>query len=463
MINKTIFRAYDIRWIYEKDFDLKWANDIGKAYWTYMLRLYKAKTLNIVVWRDWRVHSEDVQASFIEWLISTWIKVTNIWLCPSPLLYFSICKWWFDWWVNITASHNPKEYNWFKLQKKNSESVFWDQIEVIYWLIETKDFIESKDIQEEVYETYFPEYLKKLSSISWWALQSKNKVVLDAWNWVAWIFASNVFKFLGYEVIELYCNIDWNFPNHPADPEDESTLKDLQEKVVKEKADIWFAFDWDWDRVWMVDNNWEIYNADKLMILFARDLLSRNKGASIIYELNITSLLAEEVEKLWWKAIMCKTWHSYVEHMMKTEKALLGWENSGHLFFAENYYWFDDACLAAVLCSKILLKDNNIEIKDHFKDLPETLVFGQKFEVKEDNKFDLIEDIITALEKKYTVNKLDWARIEFPERAWCVIRASNTSPKVQIRIESRDPEQLEDLKNEMTWVIKLCIAKQKEK
>lgn len=459
ILNKNIFRAYDIRWIYKQDFDLESSEKIWKAYWTQVIRTSKNKKFKVVIWRDWRTHSEEVQNAFIKWVLSTWIDVVNIWLSPSPLLYFSICYWKFDGWVNITASHNPKEYNWFKLQRDWAESIFWDEIQEIYKLIEKNDFEKWK--WKEEFWTFFPEYINKLKEIEKENLNTedlkiKKKIVVDWWNWVAGPFATNLFRYLWYEVVELFCNIDWEFPNHPADPEDETTLKDLIEKVKEEKADIWIAFDWDWDRLWVVDENWKTYNADKLLILFSRDLLKRKKWETVVYELNITSLLKEEVEKLWWKAVMCKTGHSFVEHAMKENKALIWWENSWHLFFAENYYWFDDALLATVMVWKIIFKKDKTSLKKEFESLPKTFEFAKKFETTDDKKFEIVEKIAKELEKKYEVNRLDWARVEFENFWWLVLRASNTSPKFQLRIETRTKKQMDEIKKEILAIVEKC-------
>lgn len=464
-LDKTLFRAYDLRWIYWKDFDLEWAEIIWKAYWTYLIKDSEKKSaLRVVIWRDWRTHSEEIQEAFIAWVQSTWIEVTNIWLAPSPLVYFAICDWEFDGWVNITASHNPKEYNWFKLQGTRADSIFWKQIQEIYQICESKLFIKWTVVKQK-YDSYFTKYLSKIESAIWTKNAKKGdvreKIVIDWWNWVAGPFASLLLKYLWYEVIELYCDIDWNFPNHQADPEDESTLEDLKEEVRKQKAFLWIAFDWDWDRIWVVDSFWETYNADKLLILLARDLIKRNWPQTVIYELNITSLLAEEVEKMWGKAVMCKTWHSFVEHEMKKENALLWWENSGHLFFWENYYWFDDALFAAALISKILIRDHKTQVSKHFASLPSTYEYAKKYNVTDTNKFKIIEAIALRLWRKYELNRLDWVRIDFEDRAWCVIRASNTSPKIQARIETRSVEQLDSLKIEIIAVLDKCIEKAK--
>ena len=214
-LDKTLFRAYDLRWIYWKDFDLEWAEIIWKAYWTYLIKDSEKKSaLRVVIWRDWRTHSEEIQEAFIAWVQSTWIEVTNIWLAPSPLVYFAICDWEFDGWVNITASHNPKEYNWFKLQGTRADSIFWKQIQEIYQICESKLFIKWTVVKQK-YDSYFTKYLSKIESAIWTKNAKKGdvreKIVIDWWNWVAGPFASLLLKYLWYEVIEHYCDIDWNF------------------------------------------------------------------------------------------------------------------------------------------------------------------------------------------------------------------------------------------------------------
>lgn len=461
MLKDNIFRAYDIRWIVGKEFDADWAYLIWRAYAAYLIRLKKSKSkLNIVIWRDGRLHSEMLQSAFIKGLIDSWVNVVNIWLAPSPLLYYSIHKWGFDGWVNVTASHNPKEYNWFKLQGAKSVSIFGEQIQEILQLIKKGDFESPTRKWEESFGAYFPQYMLEIKSIldkrGTWSL-SQQRVVVDAWNGVCGPFASLIFGYLGYDTISMYCDIDGEFPNHPADPEDANTLKDLQARVIKEWAALWFAFDWDWDRLWLVDSEWKIYNADMILILLARDLFKRNPWATVVYELNITGVLAEIVEKCWGKAVMCKTGHSYVEHEMELTWALLGWENSGHLFFWEDYYGFDDAIYWALLVAHILLRTSNMKVGQLLADLPQTYSQQEKFVCPDETKFDAIAKIAKVLSKKYDVNPLDWVRLDFDDRSWVVIRASNTSPKIQLRVEARSLERSLDLKNEMIEVIEKAL------
>jgi len=288
-LDKNIFKKYDIRWIFWKEFDAKSSNLIWKAFWTYLYKNSKHKNIKVILAKDWRNSNDEIEIEFQKWLQSTWVEITNIWLSASPIFLYSLCKWKFDWWCIITASHNPAEYNWFKLELKNSKSIFWDELQKIYEIIKQNEFISAKksDIKEITYETFFPNYLRKIRNIEqkWiedfnFKKNSKPKIIIDWWNWVWGIFATNIFRFLWYEVEELFCEVDWNFPNHEADPEEEKNLEDLKKKVIEEKADIWLAFDGDWDRFWVVDKKWNSYSAEKIMLPLIKMFLSWNYSKS---------------------------------------------------------------------------------------------------------------------------------------------------------------------------------------
>ena len=447
MITPKIFRAYDIRGIYEQDFDLQGAEDIGKGYGTYLLRTSSnhERPLRVCVGRDGRTHGPQVHEAFIRGLETTGIQIVNVGMCFSPLLFFSICAGRFDGGVNITASHNPKEYNGFKMQRENAQAICGDEIQEILKIIEERDFIQVSDEDElDVQEdNFWAAYIEKVSSIS--KDQRKAKVVVDAGNGVAGAFAPRLLRHLGYDVVELFCEVDGEFPNHPSDPENTENLKDLQAKVLEVGADYGVAFDGDGDRVGLVDNHGEIYDADYLLMLLAKDMLSRNEGAAVVYTVTSTGLVKEEVERLGGVALESKVGHSFVEEKMHESGALIGGESSGHLFFAENYYGFDDGVYGAVKILEILT-EAGIPVKGHFEHLPKVFTSPElKFEVLDEKKFELIENISNRLKDEYDSHTIDGIKVFFGEGAWAICRASNTSPKVSIRAEAKDQSKLDEV------------------
>lgn len=453
MLFDHIFRAYDIRGIYQEDLNETTAELIGKGYGTYLIRqntpsnspLERGRNLEVVVGRDNRTHGESLQSALIEGIRSTGINVTNVGLAISPLLYFSICQGDFDGGINVTASHNPKEFNGFKLQGKMAHSICGDKIQEILEIIKKEDFETGQGSLSE--NSFFEDYLKKIKSIS--SISGNPKVVIDAGNGVAGKFAPELFELLGCEVIPLFCELDGTFPNHEPDPEVEANLKDLKSKVLSEKADFGIAFDGDGDRTGVVDNEGNHYPADLLILLLARDILGRHPDTSVVYDLKATEVLKEEVIKYGGKPVMSPTGHSFVEELMTETGALLGGELSGHIFIAENYYGFDDAFLAAAKILEIITKSNK-PLKEHFADLPKTYNTPEiKLGCAEEVKFAVVDKITKHFVDKYECLTIDGVRIDFGNGAWGIVRASNTSPKLTLRFEAKSEEKLEEIKEEV--------------
>lgn len=452
MLHPHIFRAYDIRGIYQKDLNEVTATWVGKGYGTYLIRKLgiKDRKLEIVVGRDNRVHSERLQNALIDGLRSTGINVTNVRLATSPLLYFSICQGDFDGGINVTASHNPKEFNGFKLQGRDAHSICGDKIQEILKLIQNKDFETGEGEYKE--DNFWDDYVSKITRIT--QIEGSPKVIIDAGNGVAGKFAPELFKALGCNVTPLFCELDGTFPNHPADPEVEENLKDLKAKVLEDKADFGIAFDGDGDRTGIVDREGNHYAADLLILMLARDILSRNPGTSIVYDLKATEILKEEILRLGGKPVMSPTGHSFVEELMTKEKALLGGELSGHIFIAENYFGFDDAFLAAAKLLEIITKSGK-EIKEHFADLRPAFNTPEiKLGCAEEKKFVVVEKITEHFVSLYECLTIDGVRIDFGEGAWGIVRASNTSPKLTLRFEAKSQEKLDEIKEEVLEYLK---------
>lgn len=445
MLKKHIFRAYDIRGIVGDDFDESGAKDIGKAYVTYLRRIDGIDTPEISVGRDGRVSGEKMQKSFIEGALEAGANVIDIGLSSSPLLFFSICSGKLDGGVNITASHNPSQYNGFKLQRNDAHAICGDEIQEIWKLCEAQDFDTGTGTLTK--KSFTDEYFDKIASLV--TIPGKPKVVIDAGNGVTGAFAPKLFEKLGCDVVPLYCEVDGTFPNHDADPEVEENLDDLKQEVLRQGADIGIAFDGDGDRVGVVDTNGKSYSADLLLLLLSRNLLSRKKGVKVVIDLKATQVLFDEIKKLGGETFMVKTGHSFVEEKMREVGALLGGEVSGHLFFGENYYGFDDAFVAAAKLIEILQKGGK-PFREHFVDLPEVYNTPEiKVACPEESKFEVIDRLVEHFVSIYGPEKcltIDGVRIDFEPGAWGIVRASNTSPKITLRFEARTPEKLEEIK-----------------
>ncbi len=457
MFSDHIFRAYDIRGIADTDFDEAGAESIGRAYASYIIRKSGKKNPRIVVGRDGRLSGERMQNAFLRGITATGADAINIGRATSPLLFFSICAGGFDGGVNITASHNPRDYNGFKLQEKDAHAVCGEEIQKILHLAKTEDFETGKGNLETANFAF--EYFAKLKSLI--NISGNPKIVIDCGNGIAGEFAEDLFSDFGCEVIPLYCEVDGNFPNHDADPEVEANLADLKDAVKKTKSHLGIAFDGDGDRVGVVDAEGTHFSADLLMVILARDLLSRHLGAKIVVDLKATQNLFDEIARCGGEGIMVKTGHSFVEEKMRETGALLGGEVSGHLFFAENYFGFDDAFLAAGKIIEIIEKSGK-NLGEHFADLPPIFTTPEiKIECAEEKKFLVVQDLVDFFVEKYGDRALtiDGVRVDFGEGAWGIVRASNTSPKLTLRFEARSEEKLAEIRGEMEGKVLEMIKK----
>lgn len=453
MINPLIFRAYDIRGIAHlpasttPDLTPETTELIGKASGTYFKRNFGTQ---IAIGYDCRLSTPELSAAFIRGLTSTGCDVTIMGMITSPMLYFSVCRFGFDGGVQITASHNPKEYNGVKLVGRDAHSICGDELQVILKMIQTGDFESGEGKTEEL--KLFPAYLEKMTSTV--HLEKRLKVVVDAGNGMAGPFAKQLFESLGCEVICLYCDPDGNFPNHEANPEELANMQDLIDAVIANKADLGFGFDGDADRVGVVDEKGNHYSADLILMLLARDLLIRRPGAKIVFDVKVSQVLIDDIKTHGGEPCMTKTGHSFIETEMRKIGAPLAGEISGHLFFAENYYGFDDAFLGAARVLEILSKVDH-SFSEFFKDTPKTSVTPElKLGCPDDKKFAIVESIKEALMAKYPCSTIDGVRANFDANSWGAIRCSNTSPNLTARFEAPSPERLKEIMDIMLFELK---------
>lgn len=441
----SIFREYDIRGVYGTALTEKVAEEIGKAFGTLMRRSGGKK---ISLGYDIRLSSPSLREALLSGLLSTGIDVVDVGACPTPVLYFSLFQLEIDGGVMITASHNPAEFNGFKLCRGKG-TLFGEEIQQVRMMAESTDFDRGKGeltFERDFLSVYLNYFVKHFGSFK------SKKVVIDCGNAAAALIAPQIFERLGCEVIPLYCEPDGRFPNHHPDPTVPENIADLIARVRSERADAGIAFDGDGDRLGAVDENGEIIWGDKLTLLFAADILKRNPGATIISEVKASQVLYDEIARLGGNGIMWKTGHSLIKSKMKETGALLAGEMSGHLFFADRYFGYDDAIYAGCRLVEILMKENR-PLSSFFAKLPKTYVTPEiRVDCPDDLKFNVVEQCREYFSKKYKTIDIDGIRILF-EDGWGLIRASNTQPALVLRFEAGDPNRLAQIQGHVRGVL----------
>ena len=441
--NESIFRAYDIRGIVAETLSVQDAYYIGYNFANKIKE--KFKSINIIVGYDGRLSSPILERSLIQGLFENGANVTRIGLCPSPMLYYASIKLRADGAIMITGSHNPSNYNGFKILTK--EGSYYGK--KILSLMKTKAIpLISGNIH---YYDINNSYISKLvNSISF--KKNNLKVVWDPGNGSTGDIIKKLIKHIPGKHILINSEVDGTFPSHHPDPTEEKNLVEIKKSIKKNHADIGIAFDGDGDRIGVVDAQGNLISGDKLLLLFALDILKKKPKSKIIADVKASNLIFTIIENLGGKAIMSKTGHSLIKAKMKETKAILAGEMSGHIFFADEYYGFDDAIYASIRLINILSQGFNIKrFLDKFKDLcstPEIKVFC------EDNyKFKVIDKIIKVTSKKYRdVSYIDGIRVNL-SYGWWLIRASNTQPAIIVRCEANSENNLDILVKEVSLIL----------
>lgn len=445
MLNPAIFRAYDIRGIAHKpetssnpDLTPQSMEQIGKAAGTYFKRHFGT---NLVLGHDCRLSADELTQAFIDGVLSTGCDITLIGMVPTPMLYFAVCHFEFDGGACITASHNPKEYNGIKLVGKGAHSICGDKLQDLYQMAIQEDFETGQGQLKEL--DAWPAYKEALTERI--SLKKPLKVVVDSGNGATGPYVKDYFEALGCEVIALYTEPDGNFPNHEANPEEEENMHDLIAAVKEQNADLGIGFDGDGDRVGIVDEKGHHYSADLLLILLARDLLTRQPGAQIVFDVKVSQVLIDDIEKHGGKPVMEKTGHSFIESKMHEIGAPLAGEISGHMFFAENYYGFDDAFLAAGKLLQIL-SESGQNFSELLAELPKTSCTPEiKSRCADTEKFRIVKELSQHFTKEYDCITIDGVRINFDKQSWGAVRCSNTSPNLTIRFEAPNDVRLKEI------------------
>ncbi len=445
-ITRSIFKAYDIRGIVENELTPEVVKLIGLAIGSESIAKGER---GIVVGRDGRLTGETLSEALITGLIESGCHVVDIGMVPTPLVYFATYTKGATSGVMITGSHNPPEYNGLKIMIAG-ETLSADRIEALYARIIDEDF--SYGAGSSISINIDQDYIDKIKSDI--KLAKKLNIVVDCGNGIAGDIAPKLFESLGANVTKLFCLVDGSFPNHHPDPSKPENLKDLINEVLDTGADLGLAFDGDGDRLGLIDNKGKVIWADRQMILYARDVISRNSGAKIIYDVKCSSLLPQEISKHGGEPIMSRTGHSFIKNKIKETGAELGGEMSGHIFFNERWFGFDDALYTGARLLEIISKndDSCAEIFAKLPDrvnTPEINIHFNEHGEQHEAVSKLSKDIDFPGSK---INTIDGIRVDY-ENGWGLVRASNTTPCLVLRFEANDKEILENIKAKFrTWL-----------
>ena len=437
-LNENIFRAYDIRGIAYEDLSTEVVTLIGKSLGS---RSLESGLNTIVIGRDGRKSSPDIYEWISAGIKSTGCNVTDIGVVSTPILYFATHTLSSPNGVMITGSHNPANYNGFKIVE-NKKTISGDSIQKIQERILKNEFIEGNGLEErlELKDKYLSFILDNIK------LERPIRLAIDCGNGAAGTIAERVYKELGCEVHSLYTEIDGNFPNHHPDPSKPENLTDLINLVKEKELEVGLAFDGDADRLGVVSKEGKIIFPDMQMVLFSGSILKRNKNAKIVFDVKCSKLLPEAIEKEGGTPVMSKTGHSYIKERMRQEHALLGGEMSGHIFFNDRWPGFDDGVYAGARMLEII--SNLSDERNIFKGLPELVSTSEiNLATTDEEKFRIVEEFISkANYENCTSILIDGVRIE-SDTGWGLLRASNTSPNLVLRFEADTKENLELIKN----------------
>jgi phosphomannomutase/phosphoglucomutase len=437
----NIFREYDIRGIAGEELTEEIVELVGKALAVYIRR--KKKHNCFVVGRDGRLTSRAFANALIDGLTSAGINVIDLGETSTGVTYFALNTLPVDGGVMITGSHNPKEYNGLKIGIGKS-TIHGEEILKIRDIIEKGNFPTTNKPVTITRMDLLPKYHKRiLRDIK---LKRKLKIVVDAGNGVGGKVGVDLFRALGCEVVEMYCDVDGNFPNHHPDPTLPETLKALVRRVKKEKADLGIGLDGDADRIGAVDQKGNFIAGDMLLLLFARSILKEKKGATIVGEVKCSRTLYSDIEQHGGRAVMYKAGHSLIKDCMVKNGAQLGGEMSGHIFFKHRWYGFDCAIYATARLLEIVAASRK-PLHAHFESLPKTYVTDEiRVESDDSKKFEIVKKATKFFKDQgYEVNTIDGARIEFPD-GWGLIRVSNTSPMLVMRCEAETKKRRDEIR-----------------
>lgn len=444
MLKQTIFREYDIRGIADVELLSPDIVGLGRALGTFLLRNGATR---VNVGRDVRLSGQRLRDALVEGLLSTGCQVTDLGQVPTPLLYYSVQHLGSEAGVMITGSHNPSEYNGFKTMLGKG-TIYGAQIQEVYRILKDEDFAAGEGTLRtaDVITPYVEEIPQQF------AFSRRVKVVFDAGNGVAGPTMHRLLEKLDIEATEMFFEPDGRFPNHHPDPTVEHNLDMLKAEVARQGADLGIAFDGDSDRIGAVDEQGNVVWGDMLMLIYGREILSRKPGATFIGEVKCSQVMYDELNRLGANAIMYKTGHSLIKAKMKQEHAELAGEMSGHMFFADRYYGYDDALYAACRLIEIVA-DSGRPLSAQTEGLPK-MVFTPELRVDcaDELKFQVVERVKAHFQAIRPTVDVDGVRVLFDE-GWGLVRGSNTQPILVLRFEASSQEKLDEYRKTVEAVV----------
>ena len=446
-INPAIFREYDVRGIYGDDLNEDVAYTVGKAFGSYVRELGESK---VILGHDNRDSYMEIYSALMQGILDSGVNVFSLGLVTTPMHNFAKIYYDVNAGIMVTASHNPKEYNGFKMSVKKNDSLYGKELQNFKHYLDCYDFKDGKGSVTE--EDVFPAYLDNLKK-SLRLGDRKVKVVVDCGNGTGSIFIENILKEFNIEYELLYCDSDCNFPNHIPDPAVKNNLHDLGEMVKNLGYDLGVAVDGDTDRCGLVLENGSFVPADMIMILFYRDLAEQMEVKKGVFDVKCSMSLIDEIKKLGLKPCMNRTGSVYCRSYVNENNLDFGGEYSGHLFFRDRYLGFDDG-IYGILRIIELLSHTDKKISELFDGVNHYFSTEElKVRVTEDNKFNIVNGVIEyAKNKKYTFSLTDGIRVTFDD-GWALVRASNTGPDLTVRFEAKTEKRLKEIQNEFTSLI----------
>ena len=435
----SIFRAYDIRGVVPETLTAETAYWIGRAIGAESLAKGEP---HVSVGRDGRLSGPELVERLIQGVADSGCKVSDVGLVPTPALYYAANVLAGKSGVMLTGSHNPSNYNGFKIVIAG-DTLANEQIQALHTRLKTNDLTsgEGSITQVDILPRYYEEITRDIK------LAKRLKVVVDCGNGAAGVIAPQLIEALNCEVIPLFCEVDGNFPNHHPDPGKPENLVDLIAKVKETGADLGLAFDGDGDRVGVVTNTGTMVFPDRLLMLFAQDVLTRNPAAEIIFDVKCTRLLTPLIKEYGGRPLMWKTGHSLIKKKMKETGALLAGEMSGHIFFKERWFGFDDGIYSAARLLEVLSKQS-MSAEELFETFPNDISTPEiNIDVTDESKFSIIDALHDAQwgdDAKLT--SIDGVRVDYPH-GWGLVRASNTTPVLVLRFEAESETELQRIKD----------------
>jgi len=438
-MNNEIFREYDIRGNVEKDLTDDVVRSIGRAFGSYMAGLGKKRAS---ICRDCRLSSGHYRDLLVETMVESGLDVTDVGLAPTPLFYYSLFNLDVEGGIMVTGSHNPPTMNGFKVAVDKS-TIYGEQIQNLRKIIESERYTrgtgsygEYTDIVKDYYG-----YLRSNIRIG------KNfKVVIDAGNGTGGVIALPIMREFGQQVTDLFCDMDGHFPNHFPDPTVEKNLVTLRDTVRRERADVGIGYDGDADRIGVVDEEGGIIWGDYLMLIFARQILKKHKGGTFVSEVKCSTNLFDDIARRGGVPIMWKAGHSLIKQKMKETHALMGGEMSGHIFFADRFFGYDDAIYASLRFLEVMEEEGR-PVSEFLSDLPRTYSTPEiRVDCADNVKFDVVRELTDLYRSKYPIIDTDGVRAIF-DGGWALVRSSNTQPILVLRFEAGTREDLDRIQS----------------